>query len=97
MGYAANLTIHACEAATKVACAPDKYVLAGNQCVSAGTCTSVDGRLTYADDDGTERLCLASASKCAEREGYVLNRECLTESQCKGKTMQPNKETHTCD
>lgn len=87
LGYAANFTIHACEAATEVACASDKYVLAGKQCVDASTCISIDGRLTYTYDDGTERLCLTSASKCAEREGYVFNRECLTESQCRGKTM----------
>lgn len=60
-------------------CAIDKYLLAGEGCVDASTCTEVKGRLLYETDDKSERLCIVRKSKCTEKEGYVLKEQCLTE------------------
>ena len=65
----------------------------GTECVDAVTCTNTDGRLTYED---TEKLCLADKAACIAKNGYVLDKACLTEAQCNGKDGYETKDDHTC-
>ena len=50
------------------------------------------------NDDETEKLCLADKAACVEKNGYVLDKECLTQTQCEADGWHvANDASLTCD